>query len=282
VKFFENKILTPVLYNIVNQIVCVSSEIREELISSYYIRKSLLQVVTNGIDYHGIVQKATEPITQNYDKVFKREVVVFCGRLAPQKNPLVLLDIIHEALKTRDFNLLIIGDGPMLDEMKHRCSILNLAFIDINEGQFDSSEARVYFTGFQQNPFALMKRSSVFILTSDFEGYPLIVCEALACGLPVIATDCPTGVREILSDKVVERRPISDSEFETFGVLMPLVNRFSADFSIRIQLWSNMVIKLLDDSVLKSSYAQRAKERAATLDVKYFFYKWDSLLNELQ
>jgi glycosyltransferase involved in cell wall biosynthesis len=52
--------------------------------------------------------------------------------------------------------------------------------------------------GFVANPYAFMSRSSLFVLSSRFEGLPTVLIEALCCGLPVVATDCPSGPREIL------------------------------------------------------------------------------------
>lgn len=277
IKFIENKILTPLLYNLVGKIVCVSEGIRTELIQKFTISAKRLIVISNGINNRVIAEKSTQSIPSVFQQAFNRKVVVFCGRLAEQKNPLALLEVIEKPLRTGSFNLIIIGDGPLREKMMQRCAELGLMYYSTDKQLWADTEATIYFTGFQDNPFALISKASLFVLTSDFEGYPLIVCEALACGLPVIATDCPTGVREILSTQVLGEGILQKAEFAAYGILMPLLNtqqnKSSSEF-----LWSQTIDQLMKDDALLETYRQRAILRAGMLDEEFFFQKWNELL----
>lgn len=283
VKLIENRIFTPLLYNIrANRIVCVSKGIYFEMINYFGVRKSLLTVITNGIPLHKIQQYSSEPVPYSLSKIFEKAVMVFCGRLVPQKNPLALLDIVYESGKILDFNVLIIGDGPLLNDMKHRCDDLNIPYSVANGNQEVDENARIFFAGFQENPFNLMKHSAIFVSTSDFEGYPLVLCEAFACGLPVVATDCPTGVREILDDDATGSEQIEEPYLANYGILMPLVSQGIPHYSSVIKGWSETLIQLLRDEDQRRKYSHSVLERAKLLDEQFFLGEWDQVLNAFQ
>jgi glycosyltransferase involved in cell wall biosynthesis len=87
----------------------------------------------------------------------------------------------------RELRLLIIGDGPERPALEGLAHALGIA-------------ERVAFPGFQQNPFAYMARARLFVLSSAWEGLPGVLIQAMACGTPVVSTDCPSGPREVLED----------------------------------------------------------------------------------
>jgi len=92
-------------------------------------------------------------------------------------------DILRKKIPAR---LIILGDGverKMLEEL-----ILSLGLRDA-----------VDLPGFMLNPFAFMKKASVFVLSSKWEGLPNVLIQALACDCPVVSTDCPSGPSEILN-----------------------------------------------------------------------------------
>jgi glycosyltransferase involved in cell wall biosynthesis len=87
----------------------------------------------------------------------------------------------------RHARLLILGEGELRGELERLASELGVA-------------EDVGMPGFYANPYALMSRASVFVQSSQWEGLPSVLVEAMACGTPVVATDCPGGTREILED----------------------------------------------------------------------------------
>lgn len=112
-------------------------------------------------------------------------VVLSVGRLAFQKDHRTLLDAFAQLRLSRRARLVILGDGPLELELREHSRRLGIT-------------ADVHFAGFAARPETWMKHASLLAHTSRWEGFPNVLVEALACGLPVVSTNCPTGPEEIL------------------------------------------------------------------------------------
>lgn len=112
-------------------------------------------------------------------------VVLGCGNLTQRKDYATLLRAFANLLSHRRARLIILGRGP------DRAALLDLSR-ELN------IERHVDFPGFVANPIPWMKNASVFAHTARWEGLGIVLVEALACGLPVVAMDCPSGPSEIL------------------------------------------------------------------------------------
>ena len=114
-------------------------------------------------------------------------VILAAGRLTPQKDFPTLIRAFAALATGRDLRLLILGEGP-------ERSALETLIRDLGLTQ------RVALPGFRANPFAYMARARLFVLSSAWEGLPGVLIQAMACGTPVVSTDCPSGPREVLAD----------------------------------------------------------------------------------
>jgi glycosyltransferase involved in cell wall biosynthesis len=112
-------------------------------------------------------------------------VILGVGRLATQKDFSTLLHAFARVRSQRPARLLILGEGDKRFELEALAQNLGLA-------------RDVRLPGYADNPFAYMRRCSVFVLSSAYEGLPTVLIEAMACGAPVVSTDCPSGPAEIL------------------------------------------------------------------------------------
>ncbi|MDE6386324.1 MAG: glycosyltransferase [Lachnospiraceae bacterium] len=110
----------------------------------------------------------------------------------------------------------------------------------------------VYFTGLKKNPYPYLKRGSLYVLTSYYEGFPNAMVEAMSMGLPVIATDCMTGPREILEDK--------------YGILIPNMSPEEdfdpAHITEEEEKLAGEIMRLLEDEGRMEHYRKMAVERA--------------------
>jgi len=279
IKLVENTLLIPVLFRFADKIVVVSKGISHELASTFKINPSRIQVIQNGINLKLIKSMAKREIPRKHRLIFTKPVLIFSGRLAPQKNPIALIDIYARIVTKFECNLLVLGDGPLKRDMQVRCTELG---INYREGELtEDSLPCVLFIGFQQNPFQYLSKSRLFLLTSSFEGFPLAPCEALACHLPVIATDCPTGVREVLSHrKTPPGEGIQCAEYVEYGVLMPLIDRGTNYLAI-IQEWCDTIITILTNDRLIEEYRMKAPIRASQLSERKTIGDWKRLLSQL-
>ena len=125
-------------------------------------------------------------------------VVLAAGRFAPQKDFSTLIDAFHRVRAEYSCRLVILGDGPLRQELEGHVHALGLA-------------EYVSLHGWANNPFAFMARSALFVLSSRHEGFGNVLVEALACGCPAVSTDCPSGPAEILEDRSL-LAPVGDPE----------------------------------------------------------------------
>lgn len=114
-------------------------------------------------------------------------VLLNAARQAPAKDHRNLLDAFAAARRTRPLKLVLIGEGPLRADLEAQAAALGVA-------------EHVDFAGFRRNVGDFLAHADLFVLSSDNEGLPLVLLEALKSGLPVVSTDCPSGPREILED----------------------------------------------------------------------------------
>jgi glycosyltransferase involved in cell wall biosynthesis len=126
-------------------------------------------------------------------------LLVTCGRLTRQKDQATLLSAFAELRSEAPPELWILGEGEERAELQRLARELGVS-------------SRVTFLGFKSNPYPFMAAADVFVLSSRWEGFANVVVEALACGTPVVSTDCPYGPAEILADGEFGRLvPVGDA-----------------------------------------------------------------------
>lgn len=202
--------------------VGVSDGIARELINSAGLPRKKVATIHNIVIRNGLLERSTEEIDHPWLDDPRSLLFVTAGRLVPQKDHETLLSAM--ALHRRaggSARLLILGSGPLDEFLRRQASALGL-------------DKSVCFVGFRANPLPWLRRADVFVLSSRSEGFGNVLVEAMACGTPVIATDCDHGPREILQDG-------------RYGVLVPprdphaLAKAFDTARDLRAQFPADML-----------------------------------------
>lgn len=174
--------------------------------------------------------------------------IVAVGRLSEQKNHKLLIQSFSRiANEFLDRNLYIYGDGVLKKELENLINKLGL-------------HNRVYLMGTSNDIPDILEEAELFVLSSDYEGMPNALLEALAVGVPSISTNCPSGGPELLISQNVN------------GILVPVGDSLQLSIAMR---------KILSDDILKQKLSQNAKILAEGYRPSSVFQKWESYINKI-
>jgi glycosyltransferase involved in cell wall biosynthesis len=173
-------------YRRADAVVATSIGVAADLTDAFGVAPGRIHIVHNPIDLEAIGQASTEPLDRVHERAWTRPVIVAAGRLADAKNYPLLLDALAVLRRTVPARLFILGEGERESAMREQIARLGL-------------DDAVVLCGFQRNPWKFIARADVFALSSRYEGFGNVLVEAMACGVPVVATGSP-GTREIVTD----------------------------------------------------------------------------------
>lgn len=186
------------IYPWADAIISVSDGVSNDLSRQTDIPRESITTIYNPVLINKVIEKSKVQIEHPWFAPGVPPVILGVGRLVPQKDFTNLIKAFALLRAKRSCRLLILGEGrerPQLEALAKELGCIE----------------DVCLPGFVDNPYAYMARASVFVLSSAWEGMPNALIEALACGCPVVSTDCPSGPREIL-------------DHGAFGPLVPVAN----------------------------------------------------------
>jgi glycosyltransferase involved in cell wall biosynthesis len=169
------------------------------------------------------------------------------GRFVAQKRIDRLIQAFAAAVhRGLDANLILLGQGPLQHKLQRLADELGI-------------KSRVFFAGFQPNPYPYIKAASALVMSSDYEGFGMVLLEAMALGTPVISTDCPSGPREILQDG-------------RNGILTPVGDN---------EGMANAIVTLLREAALRRSYVNNGLERVEEFNPVRIVQQFEDLFLQL-
>lgn len=231
----------------VNKIVSVSHDLQDILEKEFRINRQKLETINNGIELEKI-RNLQDGYEIDYKEIFENKKIIkyiTIGRLTEEKGHKLLIEAFSKVKsKIENSKLIIIGTGPLKQQIE----------VQIKDKDLKND---VVLLGLRENPYKYLVKSDIFVLSSKHEGFPNVLLEALACGLPIISTDCKTGPREILNNG-------------NFGFLVKVNDPEDL---------ARKMIFLAKDKVLLNKYSKKSKERAKIFDIKNKFNDWTNLIN---
>jgi glycosyltransferase involved in cell wall biosynthesis len=192
-----------------DRIVAVSLGVADDLAVSCAIPRDRIDVIYNGVVGSDFARKKAARLEHRW---FGQgiPVVVAAGRFVEQKDFATLITAFKRVVDAREARLLLLGEGPLRETLLALALSLGIA-------------ERVDMPGFCANPVPFLNAASVVVLSSRHEGFGMVLAEALACGTPVVSTDCPHGPAEILEHgRYGKLTPVGDSEALAQAILATL------------------------------------------------------------
>lgn len=223
------------IYDLTDTIVCVSNKCKDSFNNIYPQYKDKTKVLYNLIDTNNIINKSKEEFKYN------KKYILAIGRLVKEKRFDRLIKS-YKLLSDEGFSeeLIILGEGELRADLEKLVDKLNL-------------KDKVHLYGFKKNPYSYIKNCSLFVTSSDVEGLPLVVAEAIVIGKAIVSTNC-VGSAELI-------------DYGKYGILTSKNDEISLKEGIK---------KILESDENKRFYEQKSLERSKIFNKAKFmdeFYK---------
>jgi glycosyltransferase involved in cell wall biosynthesis len=230
-------------------------------------------VLYNPCNVADIIKSSQSDIQENIKDFIEKpgKLVVSMGREDDLKGFWHLIKSIYLAKKDlTDIKLMIIGDGQYT-EYKSLADKLGIT----ND---------ILFTGTLNNPFSVIKNADIYALTSESEGFPNALIEAMAVGVPCISVNCLTGPAEILNEDYKKCDNQDEIYYADYGIIMPIFkgekNLDESKFDKEEEIFSKELVKLLKDEKLLAVYKEKAIKRAKDFSTESYVEAIEKLMQQ--
>ena len=252
------KFLIQLIYEHADIIIAVSEGVKDDLINNFHINPTKIKVIYNPFDLVKIKKLSEEKVNETY---FSKDIptLINVGGLKEAKAQWNLIRAFSLVRTQIECKLLICGEGELKSYLEKLVKDLKL-------------ENSVEFLGWQDNPYKYISKSDIFVFTSLWEALPCVMIEAMACGCPIIATDCKYGPREILDNG-------------NCGIIVPPMKReyLNAKDSISSdeKKLANTIVNLLQNYELHSLYVEKSNVRVKHFDMDEIINEYELVFEDL-
>lgn len=249
-----------IAYRRCDHIVACSETVRQDCIDYFHVPEGKITTIHNA----AVPAASTSEVIPEFAAFCGQHMVYLnVGRLAPEKGQEHLLRAFadfaqkchNEDSVSEQPGLVFVGDGPLRERLESLAGALGIA-------------GQVLFCGRQENPADYMQRADVFVLSSNSEGMPNVLVEALQCGLPCIATEC--GAREILAPETDAILDVTDQvELAAYGILVPVCHSAREE-----SMLADAMARLYTDDELREHYVHVSANAVAGLSLDRIARRW--------
>jgi glycosyltransferase involved in cell wall biosynthesis len=229
------------------------------LISNFSVPETKIRVIWNPVSLNNIELKMDETLNDNFF-ISDIPILISVGNPSHVKGQWHLIRVLFEINKTLQCKLAICGNGSLSPYL-------------VSMVEYYQLDNMVYFQGEVHNVYKYLKHSSCFVLSSLSEGFGVVLVEAMACGCPIVSSNCPYGPAEILEDG--KYGLLCESQEDDYPDWESPLTPAEADMMDKIMM-------MLTDDALRLSFAEKGKERAKMFDSEIAVKKYYDLISEIE
>lgn len=230
-------------YRRADRIIPNSKATRTALEKHYNVSSDRLHPIYNPIDLDKVRKKSHEDVAHPFFSGEPKQVIIGVGRLEEQKRFDRLLRAFSRVKdRNESARLIVLGEGKLKNDLGELVSKLNLNNL-------------VEFVGSKKNPYAWISKADILVLSSDFEGFPNVILESMACETSVVSTDCLSGPGEVIVNG-------------ENGILVPPLDE---------EALADAINRLLNDQALRQRFAEEGKKKVEEFRLEEILPQYEAL-----
>lgn len=252
------------MINKIDSFIVQTEKMKSNFVNNFNVDESKITVLYNPVNIKEIKEKSKEKIEEDIQNfINNHKTICTVGSFKKDKGYWHLIKaFIKVKQNIEDAGLIFIGHRGEMEK-----AIKDMA-------KASGFKDDILFLGYQENPFKYVAKCDLYVCTSIYEGFPNALVEAMACGIPVLSTDCRTGPKEILS-KTNNREKITELTFAEYGILVPELN---GDINLELGNIDNNeliiargIIKILSNKEIAEKYKKLSKVRVNDFNIDGYF-----------